>query len=234
MLLLSTTTRLSAVTAHLFPTLNLRNNRFLSTMVNTIEKATFAAGCFWGVEKVFFKHFKQFGIETRVGYTGGKPDAKNPTYRQVRYLIPLAFILCWLHISLSIPRLYVRTFAMKQQVCNGIGNHAEALEIKFSPEKVSYEALVEFFYRMHDPTTVNKQGPDEGPQYRSAIFYHSVAQREIAERVTAEVQEAHYKGKPIVTTIVEGDVFYDAEDYHQQYLEKNPHGYECPTHFLRW
>ncbi|RUS30195.1 methionine sulfoxide reductase A [Jimgerdemannia flammicorona] len=201
MLLLSTTTRLSAVTAHLFPTLNLRNNRFLSTMVNTIEKATFAAGCFWGVEKVFFKHFKQFGIETRVGYTGGKPDAKNPTYRQV---------------------------------CNGIGNHAEALEIKFSPEKVSYEALVEFFYRMHDPTTVNKQGPDEGPQYRSAIFYHSVAQREIAERVTAEVQEAHYKGKPIVTTIVEGDVFYDAEDYHQQYLEKNPHGYECPTHFLRW
>ncbi|EPB86693.1 Peptide methionine sulfoxide reductase [Mucor circinelloides] len=165
----------------------------------TTEKATFAAGCFWGVEHLYVKHFKQYDIKTKVGYIGG--DTKDPSYRAV---------------------------------CSGSTNHAEALEIDFDPKKVSYETLVEFFYRMHDPTTVNAQGPDRGTQYRSAIFYHSPEQKTIAEKVTAEVQEKHYKGKKIVTEIIPAGIFYDAETYHQKYLDKNPGGYECPTHFLRW
>ncbi|KAG0050334.1 Peptide-methionine (S)-S-oxide reductase [Gryganskiella cystojenkinii] len=114
-------------------------------------------------------------------------------------------------------------------------NHAEALQIQYTAnDKINYPALVEFFYRMHDPTTLNSQGPDRGTQYRSAIFCHSPEQEEIARRVTAEVQEKHYKGKKIVTQIVQAGEWYDAEDYHQKYLDKNPHGYECPSHFLRW
>ncbi|KAG0736439.1 hypothetical protein G6F57_009052 [Rhizopus arrhizus] len=163
------------------------------------EKATFAAGCFWGVEHLYKKHFQQFGIHTKVGYIGG--NTTDPDYRKV---------------------------------CSGTTNHAEALEVEFNPKKVSYDTLVEFFYRMHDPTTANAQGPDVGTQYRSAIFYHSDEQKSIAERVTSEVQEKHYKGRKIVTEIVPAGKFYDAETYHQEYLDKNPNGYECPTHFLRW
>ncbi|KAG0017516.1 Peptide-methionine (S)-S-oxide reductase [Entomortierella chlamydospora] len=164
------------------------------------EKATFAAGCFWGVEKAFQKHYKDEYIKTRVGYIGGTD--KNPTYHKV---------------------------------CTGITNHAEALQIDYTPnEKINYPALVEFFYRMHDPTTLNSQGPDRGTQYRSAIFYHSPEQEEIAKRVTAEVQEKHYAGKKIVTQIASAGTWYDAEEYHQKYLDKNPYGYECPSHYLRW
>ncbi|CDS11008.1 hypothetical protein LRAMOSA03272 [Lichtheimia ramosa] len=163
------------------------------------EKATFAAGCFWGVEHLYKKHFGKDGITTRVGYTGG--DVDNPTYRQV---------------------------------CSGNTNHAEALEVTFDPERVSYASLVEFFYRMHDASMLNYQGPDVGTQYRSAIFYHSPEQKQVAEKVTQQVQENHYKGKKIVTQIVPAGRFYDAEEYHQLYLEKNPSGYECPTHYLRW
>ncbi|KAI8093837.1 uncharacterized protein BX664DRAFT_330703 [Halteromyces radiatus] len=166
-------------------------------MNNNTEKATFAAGCFWGVEHLYKKHFQD--IKTKVGYIGGHVD--QPTYRQV---------------------------------CTGQTDHAEALEVSFDPSSISYETLVEFFYRMHDPTTVNAQGPDKGSQYRSAIFYHSQEQKATAEKVTAQVQKEHYLNKPIVTQIVPAGVFYDAETYHQMYLEKNPHGYECPTHYLRW
>ncbi|KAG0243559.1 hypothetical protein B0O80DRAFT_385335 [Mortierella sp. GBAus27b] len=164
------------------------------------EKATFAAGCFWGVEKAFQKQYKDEHIKTRVGYTGGMD--KYPTYKKV---------------------------------CTGITQHAEALQIEYTPnDKIHYAALVEFFYRMHDPTTLNYQGPDHGTQYRSAIFYHSPEQEEIARKVTAQVQEDHYKNRPIVTQIVPADSWHDAEDYHQKYLEKNPSGYECPSHYLRW
>ncbi|CDS13536.1 hypothetical protein LRAMOSA05712 [Lichtheimia ramosa] len=164
------------------------------------DKAIFAAGCFWGVEHIFNKHFKQFGIKTRVGYTGGQLE--NPEYQQVK---------------------------------KGTTQHAEAVEIVFDPNQVSYETLVEFFYKMHDPTTLNAQGPEDiGTQYRSAIFYLSEEQKQIAEQVTQQVQEAHYKDTPIVTEITPASVFYDAEEYHQFYLEKNPEGYACPTHYLRW
>ncbi|KAG0231305.1 Peptide-methionine (S)-S-oxide reductase [Actinomortierella wolfii] len=168
-------------------------------MANT-ETATFAAGCFWGVEKAFQRFYKDQDIKTRVGYTGGNSD--DPDYKTV---------------------------------CLGSTNHAEALKIEYTPnDKINYANLVEFFYRMHDPTTLNRQGPDVGTQYRSAIFYHTPEQKEIAERVTAEVKEKHYKGQTIVTEIKPATAWFDAEEYHQKYLEKNPTGYECPSHFLRW
>ncbi|GBC08287.1 hypothetical protein RclHR1_00800014 [Rhizophagus clarus] len=168
-----------------------------------LEKATFAAGCFWGVEHIFKKHFND--IKTRVGYIGG--STSDPRYREV---------------------------------CSGNTGHAEACQIEFDPAKTSYDTLVEFFYKTHDPTTLNKQGPDVGTQYRSAIFYHSLEQKEIAEKVTGRIQEKLnneknlYSGDKIVTEIIEAGDWYDAEEYHQEYLVKNPSGYECPTHFVRW
>ncbi|KAF9392566.1 Peptide-methionine (S)-S-oxide reductase [Podila verticillata] len=166
------------------------------------EQATFAAGCFWGVEKAFQKFYKNQGVivRTTVGYTGGIDPF--PTYRSV---------------------------------CKGQTQHAEALQIVYTPtDKIKYADLVEFFYRMHDPTTLNSQGPDRGTQYRSAIFTHSPEQEQTAREVTAKIQQLHFKGKKIVTQIVPAGDWFDAEDYHQKYLVKNPHGYECPSHFLRW
>ncbi|CAG8811017.1 15540_t:CDS:2 [Cetraspora pellucida] len=155
------------------------------------EIATFAAGCFWGVEHIFRKHFKN--IQTQVGYTGG--TTSNPDYRQASFLLRLI-------------------------------SFYEACRIEFDLENVSYATLVEFFYKTHDPTTLNKQGHDVGNQYRSAIFYHSPEQKEIAEQVTKQVQEkldnsepgSLYSGSKIVTEIVEASKWYDAEDYHQEYL----------------
>ncbi|KAI7871256.1 hypothetical protein BDF14DRAFT_1764958 [Spinellus fusiger] len=173
--------------------------RTLSQKPTMSERATFAAGCFWGVEHLYNKHFKQYGITTKVGYIGGNID--HPSYKQV---------------------------------CTGQTDHAEAVEIVFDPKRIDYGTLIEFFYKMHDPTTLNAQGPDKGTQYRSAIFYHSNEQKQVAEQMTARIQEKHYKGKKIVTDIVPSGPFYDAETYHQLYLENNPDGYECPSHFLRW
>lgn len=179
----------------------------MSTSTTQPQIATFASGCFWGVEHIFLKHFppsENKGIlSTSVGYTGGKEDVVDPTYRQV---------------------------------CSGSTDHAEAVKIEFDPAKVSYDELVEFFYRTHDPTTANRQGADTGTQYRSAIFYHTPEQKSVAERVTQEVQAKHFapKGEKIVTEIVPAGRWYDAEDYHQLYLFKNPTGYQCPTHRLHW
>ncbi|KAF8841627.1 PMSR-domain-containing protein [Paxillus ammoniavirescens] len=185
-------------------------SHYRSAMTSAPQKpeiATFAAGCFWGVEHIFLKHYppsQNKGIlKTAVGYTGGKDSSVGPSY---------------------------------QEVCSGTTNHAEALRIEFDPSVVSYDELVEFFYRTHDPTTVNKQGADTGTQYRSAIFTHSPEQTTVAKRVTEEVQAKHFtpKGKEIVTEILEAGPWYDAELYHQLYLFKNPDGYQCPTHRLHW
>ncbi|KAF8899010.1 peptide methionine sulfoxide reductase [Infundibulicybe gibba] len=179
----------------------------MSTAGIKTEIATFAAGCFWGVEHIFLKHYppaQNKGIlNTAVGYTGGNPLVTNPDYRTV---------------------------------CSGATDHAEALKIEFNPEVVSYAELVEFFYRTHNPTTVNRQGGDVGSQYRSAIFTHTPEQDEVARQVTAEVEKKHFapKGMKIVTEIVEAGKWWDAEDYHQLYLNKNPDGYQCPTHRLHW
>ena len=149
-----------------------------------MEKATFGAGCFWGVEH-FFREVP--GVTSAVsGYAGGKND--NPTYRQV---------------------------------CSGTTNHAEVVEVTFDPAKVSYATLVDLFFKMHNPTTMNRQGPDVGTQYRSAIFTHGPEQERVAkERRDAAQASGRYK-QPIVTQIEPAQTFWPAEDYHQRYFEKN-------------
>ena len=116
-----------------------------------------------------------------------------------------------------------------KQVCNGTTGHAEAIEVKFDPSKISYDTILEFFFRMHDPTTKNRQHNDIGTQYRSAIFVHDEAQREAAKRAIANAQPKWQK--PIVTEIEDAKQFFSAEDYHQDYLKKNPGGYNC--HYVR-
>ena len=114
-----------------------------------------------------------------------------------------------------------------------VGNtgHAEAVQIKFDPKKISYEEILAFFFRLHDPTTLNRQGNDRGTQYRSAIFYHSPAQKETAQRVKERVDKSKKWKSPVVTEITPFHIFYPAEPEHQDYLQRNPDGYTC--HYLR-
>lgn len=109
---------------------------------------------------------------------------------------------------------------------------AEATQIIYDPTKITYAQLIEFFYRTHDPTTRNRQGNDSGTQYRSAIFYHDAEQKKIAEEITAKINEQWYNGK-VTTEVLEAGQWWDAEDYHQMYLHKNPDGYQCATHHYR-
>lgn len=117
------------------------------------------------------------------------------------------------------------------QVKLGTTGHAEAVQLDFLTNKISFEKILEYFFRLHDPTTRNRQGNDIGTQYRSAIFYHNEEQKKISELVKKKVQESGKWVKPIVTEIVPFEKFYLAEEYHQKYLKKNPNGYNC--HFLR-
>jgi peptide-methionine (S)-S-oxide reductase len=147
------------------------------------EKATFGAGCFWGVEAEFRK---LDGVtSTAVGYMGGKLD--NPTY---------------------------------EDVCYRDTGHAEVVHVLFDPARVSYEKLLDLFWRMHDPTTLNRQGPDVGSQYRSVVFFHSPEQEKAAAARRDELQGSGKFRRPIVTEIVPASTFWRAEDYHQRYLEK--------------
>jgi peptide-methionine (S)-S-oxide reductase len=145
------------------------------------QKATFAAGCFWGVESAFR------GIPgvaaTRVGYAGGRTE--NPSYHDV---------------------------------CTGTTGHAEAVEVTYDPEQVSYEQLLDLFWRLHDPTQGNRRGPDVGSQYRSAVFFRSTEQREQALESRARLQAR--LPAPVTTEVVPAQTFHEAEDYHQQYFEK--------------
>ncbi len=149
-----------------------------------MQKATFAAGCFWGVEATF--RAVDGVVETVVGYTGGK--TADPSY---------------------------------QEVCSGRTGHAEAVQLQFDPARVSYDELLDIFWGLHDPTTLNRQGPDVGTQYRSAIFVHD-AEQEAAATASKErlAQSGRYR-RPVVTEIVPAGAFYRAEDYHQQYFEKS-------------
>ena len=149
------------------------------------EKATFAAGCFWGIEAQFRK--LPGVIDAQVGYTGG--HTKNPTYNEV---------------------------------CGGKTGHAEAVEILFDPKVISYEKLLSLFWRIHDPTSYNRQGPDIGSQYRSAIFTHNAHQLEAALASKATLEGS---GLSIVTEITPAGPFYRAEEYHQRYHDK--HGGSC-------
>lgn len=148
-----------------------------------MEKATFGAGCFWGVEAAF----RQIeGVKaTAVGYAGGSTD--RPTY---------------------------------EDVCTDRTGHAEVVEVEFDPARVGYDRMLQVFWENHDPTTLNRQGPDVGSQYRSVIFFHSPEQ-ERAARDSKEAEQASGRhARPIVTEIVPAPTFHRAEEYHQQYLEK--------------
>lgn len=118
-----------------------------------------------------------------------------------------------------------------KDVKTGTTGHAEAIRIQFDPSKTNYGAILELFFKMHDPTTVNRQGNDIGSQYRSAIFYMSDSQKKVAESQKTQAQASGRWKKPIVTEIVPAAEFYSAEDYHQDYLVKNPGGYTC--HWIR-
>jgi peptide methionine sulfoxide reductase msrA/msrB len=118
-----------------------------------------------------------------------------------------------------------------EDVKTGRTGHAESIRIEFDPSKISYEEILRYFFRLHDPTTKNRQGNDVGTQYRSAIFVADDGQRQVAERVRAEVDGSGKWSRPVVTEIVPAKEFYSAEDYHQDYLQKNPGGYTC--HYLR-
>lgn len=118
-----------------------------------------------------------------------------------------------------------------EDVKTGKTGHAEALQIKFDSSKVSFQQILEYFFRLHDPTTLNRQGNDIGTQYRSAIFYHSEAQKKNAEAVKYKVDKSGKWKRPLTTEIIAASEFWPAEDYHQKYLQKNPGGYTC--HFLR-
>ena len=118
-----------------------------------------------------------------------------------------------------------------EQVSSGSTGHAESIEIRFDPKKISYEQVLLYYFRMHDPTSMNRQGNDVGTQYRSEIFFHGDGQKAIAEKVKAKVDHSHKWGKSIVTRIEPASTFYPAEAYHQKYLVKNPDGYN--DHFVR-
>jgi peptide-methionine (S)-S-oxide reductase len=149
-----------------------------------MEKATFGAGCFWGVESAF----RQIAgvTDAAVGFMGG--TTANPSYRDV---------------------------------CTGRTGHAEVTQVTFDPARVSYELLLDVFWEIHDPTTLNRQGPDHGTQYRSAIFYHSPEQEAAARASLQKLEAAKKFARPIVTQIVPAGDFYRAEEYHQRYFEKN-------------
>ncbi len=147
-------------------------------------KATFAAGCFWGVEELFSS--TKGVTSTMVGYTGGNfPD---PSY---------------------------------QDVCTGRTGHAEAVQLDYDPNVISYEELLDIFWANHDPTTSNQQGPDIGSQYRSAVFYHDSEQENAAKTTKKKLDESGKFSKKIVSEIVKATTFFKAEEYHQKYLQKD-------------
>ena len=148
------------------------------------EKATFGAGCFWGIEAAFRK--VKGVVSTAAGYAGG--SLKNPTY---------------------------------EDVCTDQTGHAEVVQVEYEPEQVSYDQLLDLFWQIHDPTTLNRQGPDAGTQYRSAIFYHTPEQRAAAEASKERLGKSGRYKRPIVTEISPPAEFYRAEEYHQRYFEKH-------------
>lgn len=156
-----------------------------------LQAATFAAGCFWGIEEEFRK-IK--GVKsTTVGYTGGWLE--YPTYNQV---------------------------------CTDRTGHAEAIQVMYDPGEVSYADLLKVFWSVHNPTTKNRQGFDYGTQYRSAIFYHTPQQEELARKSKEELEKSEqFKNKEIVTEIVPASAFYNAEEYHQKYYQKRGGGGRC-------
>ena len=158
-------------------------------MIPNTQIATFAAGCFWGVQEIFSNI--DGVVMTTVGYIGGK--FKDPTYPDVR---------------------------------TGKTGHAEVVQLEFDADKITYSDLLDYFFRLHDPTTLNSQGADFGSQYRSAIFYHNDEQKELAQRYIAKLEKDMVFNKKIVTEVVPVTTFYKAEEYHQDYFKKKG-GHVC-------
>jgi len=152
------------------------------------QTASFAAGCFWGVEA---RYRDADGVlDAASGYMGG--NTRNPTYKEV---------------------------------CSGDTGHAEAVQVIFDDEQIAYRDLLDLFFDLHNPTTLNRQGPDFGSQYRSAIFWHDESQRAAAEQKIAELNDSGKWPNPVVTQLTPADTFWRAEEYHQRYLEKNGGGF---------
>ena len=152
------------------------------------QTASFAAGCFWGVEARFRE--VEGVLDAVSGYMGG--HIENPTYKQV---------------------------------CRADTGHAEAVQVTFDDERVSFRELLDLFFDLHNPTTLNRQGPDFGSQYRSAVFWHDDSQRAVAEQKISEIDESGKWSDPVVTQLAPADIFWRAEEYHQRYLEKNGAGF---------
>jgi peptide methionine sulfoxide reductase msrA/msrB len=169
----------------------------LKNDVKKYELATFAAGCFWGVEYAF-KTVKGV-VKTTVGYTGG--STSNPTYKQV---------------------------------CTDTTGHAEAVEVTFDPSVITYDTLLDFFWKMHDPTTPNRQGPDAGSQYRSGIYYHNQAQKLSAQNSLERLKKSNEYTNKIVTEIKPAGPFWTAEEYHQDYFTKHPENAACHYVPKKW
>ena len=163
-------------------------------MSGKTEVATFAGGCFWGVEELL--RAIPGVVDISVGYTGGATE--SPKYEEVK---------------------------------TGKTGHAEAVQVIFDPSMLSFEELMMLFFKLHDPTTPNRQGNDIGSQYRSAVFTHSDEQHRIAQSTIEKINVLKKWPKPIITEIVPFTAFFLAEEYHQDYLQKNPNGYTC--HFFR-
>ena len=159
-------------------------------IIETIEQATFGAGCFWCVEAVFER--LDGVVDVRSGYTGGITN--NPTY---------------------------------EEICTGKTGHAEVIQIDYEPNLISYEKLLNIFWKSHNPTTLNRQGADTGTQYRSAIFYHSEKQKETADKSKENVDKSDLYTDPIVTEISPLTKFYIAENYHQDYYRMNQNAPYC-------
>ncbi len=156
----------------------------------SLQIATFGAGCFWCTEAVFLNVTGVEKVES--GYSGGK--IKNPSYREI---------------------------------CTGTTGHAEVTQITFNPKKVSFEELLEIFWNTHDPTTLNRQGADQGTQYRSVVFYHNDNQKKLADDYKKQLEGSRLFKNPIVTEISPIKDFYKAEDYHQNYFALNPNQSYC-------
>lgn len=171
------------------PGLEEKGNEFMPSS-ESLEKATFAGGCFWCTEAVFQELEGVYKVTS--GYIGGHTE--NPTYKDI---------------------------------CTGTTGHAEAIEIQYSPEEITFEELLEVHFKTHDPTTLNRQGNDVGTQYRSAVFFHNQEQEAAVEEIIEQLKNEQVYSDPIVTEVTPASRFYSAENYHQDYYANNPRQGYC-------
>ncbi len=216
-----------------------------------METATFGGGCFWCVEAVFLQ---LEGVESvKSGYMGGEVAiaGNGGTEYSLKNVLPARYhpVSVFLNGEKKSPGV---DFTLKrtdlvmakpvnatdefyvvvdnptyEQVCSKTTGHAEVIQIQYDPSKVSFDVLLQVFWKTHDPTTLNRQGNDVGPQYRSAVFYHNAEQQEKAETYKKKLNEAHAYANPVVTEVTKATRFYEAEDYHQNYFNNNPGSGYC-------